>query len=609
MLTTTPLASPGARQCDGSVEPIRVTGDKPPMTTGRALTLALRLLCTTAATAAAVTLPGCCGIGFDPWQAAEAVELETDADLFAVTRVPYDSSDRPYENLAVGAGGIVVMWGSDFDSATNDFMTFVDSQQVGDQNLRAVWADESAWWVVGDAGTVVVSVDRGLAWTTVDLGTTANLRGITSVGSRLVVVGDGVVFLQGGDGVWTEIPAPAGGWGDLRAIHHDGSRVYVVGLAGKVWSAVEPSGEWMAEDVGTSVDLFDVGTLASYGDPSLTVVVGAAGTLLLRDTAGWTRVETKVDADLIAYRGHELLAVDGGLYEIRDNPKRRPRRIDTLAGALAMAQSAPGVLAVGSQGVAYDKPFVHCPGGRPFVVHGEPITAQLRPECFATSAMPAAIEPELARAWAEDGLFEHASVASFARFALELLALGAPPALLREVHVAIADELRHASLCFGLARRFGVAVDPGALPISNAVLARVGDPIATALALFEEGCVNESLAACEAADAAGTCQDAEIREVLESIAADERRHASLAWGALRWLIDTHGERVRAPLRARLARLESRSRVLVRDVAFDRRWIAHGRLSPVRRAQVHRRVMAELVSPLARELLVQPREIT
>lgn len=590
------------------VEPIRVAGDDPPMMTGRALTLALRLLCTTAATAAAVTLPGCCGIGYDPWQAAEVIELETDADLFAVTGLPYDNSDHPYENLAVGAGGIVVMWGSDFDSATIEFTTFVDSQQVGDQNLRAVWADESAWWVVGDAGTVVVSVDRGLTWTAVDLGTTANLRGITSVGSRLVVVGDGVVFLQGGDGVWTEIPAPAGGWGDLRAVHDDGSRVFTVGLAGKVWSAEDPSGEWTAEEIGTSVDLFDVGTLESYGDPSLTVVVGAAGTLLLRDTAGWTRVETKVDADLIAYDGHQVLAAGGRLYEIRDNPKRRLRHIDTLAGALAMASEfGLGVLAVGSEGVAYDKPLVYCKGGRPFVVNGEPITAQLRPERFAMSARPVPIEPELARAWAEDGLIEHASVASFARFAIELLALGAPPSLLREVHVAIADELRHATLCFGLARRFGVAVNPGALPMSKAVLARVGDPIATALALFEEGCVNESLAACEAADAAETCEDAEIREVLESIAADERRHATLAWGALRWLIDTHGERVRAPLRARLARIESRS--VVRDVEFDPRLIAHGRLSPARRAQVHRRVIAELVSPLARELLVQPREIT
>jgi hypothetical protein len=100
------------------------------MTSGRALTLALRLLCTTAATAAAVTLPGCCVIGYDPWRPAdEVIELETDADLYAVTG-----------RLAVGAGGIVVMWDYDDDPVTDESMTLVDHQQVGDQNLRAVWA-------------------------------------------------------------------------------------------------------------------------------------------------------------------------------------------------------------------------------------------------------------------------------------------------------------------------------------------------------------------------------------------------------------------------------------------------------------------------------------
>src|SRR4029079_18222815 len=104
------------------------------------------------------------------------------------------------------------------------------------------------------------SVDQALTWNPLDLGTTANLRGITSVGSRMVVVGDGVVLLQDEDGMWCESLAPEIGWGDLRAVHDDGSRVYVVGLAGKAWSASDPSGEWVAEAVGTDVDLFDVGS-------------------------------------------------------------------------------------------------------------------------------------------------------------------------------------------------------------------------------------------------------------------------------------------------------------------------------------------------------------
>lgn len=206
-----------------------------------------------------------------------------------------------------------------------------------------------------------------------------------------------------------------------------------------------------------------------------------------------------------------------------------------------------------------------------------------------------------AAAWAQAGLYEHASVASFARFALELLALGAPPSLLREVSRASTDELHHAELCFGLARRFaGAPVEPGPLAIPKHAFARLGDPVATAVALFEEGCVNESIAACEAADAAELCSDAEVRAVLETLAQDERRHAVAAWAALRWLIEQYGEQVAAPLRARVAAL--RVARVSSDVPADEQLAAFGLLAPSRRAEVQRRVLRELVRPMALALV-------
>ena len=587
--TTIKPASRGARRC----EPIGPVRDNR-LVTGRALTLALHLLCTSAAAAAVVTLPGCwCG---PEWAGIEPLELDTDADLVAVARVEDELDSYVATNLAVGAGGTVIAWGSRPGSPYVE--DFVEPMQVGEHDLHAVWMDQSSWWVVGDAGTAAISVDHGMTWTMVDLGTTANLRGIANVGSRLVVVGNGVMLLQGGDGIWVEVLAPEGGWGDLRAIHYDGSRVYAVGLAGKAWSAIDPSGEWVAEDVGTDVDLFDLGArVLGYGSAQQVAIVGAAGTLLIRDGDGWTRVQTQLQMDFIRYENGFVLAAGGGVYEY--GPKPRLRFVDTFERAQALMDSYDALLAVGTDGVAYEKGRYDCVGGRPFVVDGEVITATLRGDMRSETSSE--FEDALARAWVEDGLVEHASVASFARFALELLSLGAPPSLLRGVQIAIADELRHTEACLGLARRFGSSVELGALQMPPSVLARAGDPVAIALALFEEGCINESLAACEAADAAGACEDVEIREVLEMIAADETRHATLAWGALRWLIDTHGEHVRAPLRRRLARLELR-RPALQDGAFDPRLTAYGRLSPARRAHVHRRVLAELVSPLARALL-------
>ena len=234
------------------------------------------------------------------------------------------------------------------------------------------------------------------------------------------------------------------------------------------------------------------------------------------------------------------------------------------------------------------------------------------PRWCVDAAEPARAQPtaelaqQLAAAWAQDGLYEHASVASFARFTLELLALGAPPQHLREAQAAIQDELRHAQLCFGLARRFGGApVGPSALEIPPAALARVGDPVATALALFEEGCLNESVAACEAADALECCVDAEVRMVLETLAADERRHATAAWGALRWLLDTYGEQVREPLRRRVASLGVPRERDEAQASSSVQLAAYGRSSAHRRAGVQRRVIAELVLPLAHTMLSDP----
>ena len=50
-----------------------------------------------------------------------------------------------------------------------------------------------------------------------------------------------------------------------------------------------------------------------------------------------------------------------------------------------------------------------------------------------------------AEAWAREGALEHASVASFARFALELMALAAPAQLVEAALEAARDEVRHAA--------------------------------------------------------------------------------------------------------------------------------------------------------------------
>lgn len=147
----------------------------------------------------------------------------------------------------------------------------------------------------------------------------------------------------------------------------------------------------------------------------------------------------------------------------------------------------------------------------------------------------------LAAEWLEDARMEHASVASFARATLELLAVGAPAELVAACAAAGADEVRHARLCFSLAAAYGgEAAEPG--PLAPA-LPRAGGLVALACDTFREGCVGETLAALGALRAARRCQIPAVRAVLEEIAEDEARHAELAWATLAWAVQVGGAEV------------------------------------------------------------------
>jgi hypothetical protein len=130
---------------------------------------------------------------------------------------------------------------------------------------------------------------------------------------------------------------------------------------------------------------------------------------------------------------------------------------------------------------------------------------------------------------------EHASVASFARATLQLLAAGAPPDLVADTQRAAEDEVRHARLAYGLASAYaGRAVGPGALDVRDAAPALGLRAIVRAL--VDEACIGETIGAAEAAEEARTCREPWLGEQLRELAADEARHAALAWRTLRWAL-------------------------------------------------------------------------
>jgi hypothetical protein len=146
--------------------------------------------------------------------------------------------------------------------------------------------------------------------------------------------------------------------------------------------------------------------------------------------------------------------------------------------------------------------------------------------------------------WAQRGLSEHASVASFARFSLQLMGFGAPAELLEGSAQAQLDEIRHAKLAFSAATAFGgtqADMRPGAFPAHTVQVG--GDMPSVAAALVLEGCVGETLAAFRASvELSKTTHPAAIAALTE-VAVDEARHAGLAWRALRWIVQEGGPSV------------------------------------------------------------------
>lgn len=150
----------------------------------------------------------------------------------------------------------------------------------------------------------------------------------------------------------------------------------------------------------------------------------------------------------------------------------------------------------------------------------------------------------LAEFWTTAALSEHSSVAGFHRFALDLLAHGAPPELVMRAQRAAIEELEHARACFGLASAYaGRAIGPGPMPLGSVA------PVASTLAelaawTVHEGCVGETVAAWLASEIHEHAQDPVVREVMAKIAREEAEHAELAWATLRWALAAGGEEVR-----------------------------------------------------------------
>jgi hypothetical protein len=253
-------------------------------------------------------------------------------------------------------------------------------------------------------------------------------------------------------------------------------------------------------------------------------------------------------------------------------------------------------------------------GGRPFLVAGAPRVAPptrngervwssaLLPDVEALSADRRRL---LAERWTHLGQLEHASIAAFARFAMQLLSLGAPAELLADTSAAMQDELIHARLAFGLASAYaGEPIGPGPLAVDGALDdVELEEIVGT---LFEEGCVGETFAAVVAQQERARACDPVVRGVLSQIASDEQRHGLLAWRALSWMLSSERGDVAAAVLAK--RVERCERELAGAEEAEPPTVRAGTyvLTSAEVSWTRARVLGEVVLPCARGLLLSHR---
>lgn len=245
---------------------------------------------------------------------------------------------------------------------------------------------------------------------------------------------------------------------------------------------------------------------------------------------------------------------------------------------------------------------IPCGGGRPYRVQGRIRTAVLEQSGDyllahaggLDAALPDLERDELGAHWRRAALFEHASIASFERFAAQLAQLAAPRRLVDDALSAAHDELEHARLCFSLAWRFdGRRLGPGELPAAHdgATLEQLVEET------FFDGCVEETVAAAVADRAAGLAKDREVRRTLRRIARDEQRHAELAFRTLAWAVGAGAGHALARCVARL-----RGALPVRHGTAIGKLAPFGHPGPAFEHAVRAEALQQVVVPCAEAIL-------
>lgn len=265
----------------------------------RRLRIALRQL-VLAAGAVVLAAPPACDDDCPerPWAAPEPVAVDASATIRGVIR----DHTLAY-NIGVGDGGVVVEL-----SGPRRLRRPVTA------DLRSVAYVGNKTVAVGAGGTMVALTTWTDEVAVLDPGTTADLWQVVTLerrnGPESFVVGDGVMLQHDMfTDAWSQVPAPEGGWGELRAVAGFEDGMVVVGRGGLAWARDDQGAPWRREDTGTAVDLTVISTRG--------LIAGGAGGVLVQrgGPSRWERVDGGLIAgDVVDVTGGVVLTAQGRIY-------------------------------------------------------------------------------------------------------------------------------------------------------------------------------------------------------------------------------------------------------------------------------------------------------
>merc|ERR1712228_494190 len=125
-------------------------------------------------------------------------------------------------------------------------------------------------------------------------------------------------------------------------------------------------------------------------------------------------------------------------------------------------------------------------------------------------------------------LSEYSSIATFAKFSLQLMSIGAPLWFIKLSNDASLDEIRHSEISLDIANMYlgqDECVIFDVFPQHVVDIDGNWNEIAKETAIG--GCIGETLSALNMI----------MNEYLQKMAMDEIRHSALAWVTVKWMID------------------------------------------------------------------------